>query len=170
VVDLSSGIATGEGTDSLISIENASGGSGNDRLIGNSGNNTLDGGNGLDLITGGAGADLFQFSAKPNIISTAVADRITDFNSAEGDRIQISRSAFADTATNLVTAIANLSILEGFDPATASRTGLGPLIYNPLNGQLHFNQSGVKDASEPYPLLAILLNKPMLSASDITLI
>jgi hypothetical protein len=110
------------------------------------------------------------FSAKPNIISTVVADRITDFNSAEGDRIQLSQTAFADTASNLATAITNLSIVDGFDPATASRTGLGPLIYNPLNGRLHFNQSGVKDASEPYPLLAILTNTTVLSAGDITLI
>jgi Ca2+-binding RTX toxin-like protein len=171
VVDLSSGSATGDGNDTLVSIENVIGGSGNDRLTGNSGNNLLDGGQGLDLLTGGAGADMFRFSAKPTNISTAVADRITDFDSAQGDKIQISKSAFADTATNLATAaIANLGIVEGFDPATASRTGLDPLIYNPLNGRLYYNQTGVQDATVPYPLLAILTNTPLLSASDIALI
>jgi Ca2+-binding RTX toxin-like protein len=45
------------GTDSLISIENATGGGFNDVLLGDNGNNTLDGGNGDDNLRGGGGDD-----------------------------------------------------------------------------------------------------------------
>ncbi|MDZ4119744.1 calcium-binding protein, partial [Phaeovulum sp.] len=70
---------TGLGLDTLVSIENVTAGSGNDRLIGNAGanvlignagndsldggagNDTLNGGLGNDVLTGGAGADVFVF-------------------------------------------------------------------------------------------------------------
>ena len=44
-------------------IENAIGGSGNDKLTGNSGKNSLDGGPGNDVMYGGAGNDTFDWSA-----------------------------------------------------------------------------------------------------------
>jgi hypothetical protein len=76
VVNLTTGIATGEGTDTLIGIEDIGGGSGNDSLTGNSGNNfilgwagddflsgldgndVLFGGDGNDILNGGAGNDV----------------------------------------------------------------------------------------------------------------
>ena len=53
------GTATGAdiGTDDLISIENVTGGSGDDVLTGDSGNNTLNGGLGDDTLNGGGGDD-----------------------------------------------------------------------------------------------------------------
>src|SRR5579863_8409777 len=51
------------GFDTLISISNVVGTSGNDLIIGNSGNNALTGGHGQDTLTGGAGADTFVFNA-----------------------------------------------------------------------------------------------------------
>jgi peptidoglycan/xylan/chitin deacetylase (PgdA/CDA1 family) len=50
-------VTGGAGTDTLIAIENLTGGSGNDTLTGDAGNNVLDGGSGNDLLTGGAGDD-----------------------------------------------------------------------------------------------------------------
>ena len=47
----------GAGTDTLLSIENLTGGSGNDTLTGNAGNNLIDGGAGNDTLIGGAGND-----------------------------------------------------------------------------------------------------------------
>ncbi len=74
-VDLSAGTATGDGNDTLNSIENITGsdnndtltgdsenniilgGDGNDTIVGGGGNDTLDGGDGTNSITGGAGND-----------------------------------------------------------------------------------------------------------------
>lgn len=47
----------GAGIDTLVSIENLTGGSGNDTLTGNTGKNTLNGGAGNDKLWGGDGKD-----------------------------------------------------------------------------------------------------------------
>jgi Ca2+-binding RTX toxin-like protein len=73
--------------------QGASGGAGKNWLDGSSGNDILDGGGDDRLIggpdddwlTGGSGADLFVYNdLYPS------ADRILDFNAAEGDRIDLS--------------------------------------------------------------------------------
>ncbi|MEO5374635.1 MAG: cadherin-like domain-containing protein, partial [Alphaproteobacteria bacterium] len=56
-VDLAAGTATGQGSDTLVGIENVIGSRGNDTLLGNSGNNVLEGQAGNDVLNGGAGAD-----------------------------------------------------------------------------------------------------------------
>lgn len=56
----------------------------NNLIYGNDGSNILNGGAGNDQLTGGLGADVFQFSA------ACRGDIIKDFNSAEGDVIQLS--------------------------------------------------------------------------------
>lgn len=56
-VDLARGRATGDGTDTLSSIENATGSMGDDTLTGNGGANVLDGGAGNDRLAGGGGND-----------------------------------------------------------------------------------------------------------------
>lgn len=61
------------------------GGDGNDNLLGGGGADILVGGAGSDNLTGGTGADLFEFT-----FFDLFADRITDFNRAEGDRLSIS--------------------------------------------------------------------------------
>jgi RTX calcium-binding nonapeptide repeat (4 copies) len=58
VVNLTNGIATGEGTDVVVSIENAHGSNQDDTLIGTPRNNYLDGAGGKDLIDGGGGNDV----------------------------------------------------------------------------------------------------------------
>lgn len=71
------------------------GGAGDDRIFGGQGNDVLQGGGGADnlfgnlgndVLTGGAGADRFVF-AGPIAGQNSGADRITDFNAGEGDRI-----------------------------------------------------------------------------------
>ena len=49
-----------QGADTLIDIENVTGGTGNDTLVGNTGNNTLRGGAGDDILEGGSGGDLLD--------------------------------------------------------------------------------------------------------------
>ncbi|MDP1750681.1 MAG: cysteine peptidase family C39 domain-containing protein [Reyranella sp.] len=62
-VNLTSGTATGDGTDTLIGIENVIGGSGNDTLTGSSAANVLSGGVGDDTLNGGSGVDAADYSA-----------------------------------------------------------------------------------------------------------
>ena len=88
-------------------IENASGGSGNDtllgnaaanRLEGNAGRDRLGGGNGadwldggasVDTLTGGRGADRFVFDDVDTGVGGSLRDRIVDCNAAAGDRIDL---------------------------------------------------------------------------------
>ncbi|WP_334161578.1 reprolysin-like metallopeptidase [Phenylobacterium sp.] len=59
------------------------GGQGNDIVLGNDGNDWASGDRGDDTMTGGAGADIFHTFGDANL------DRVTDFNLAEGDRVQL---------------------------------------------------------------------------------
>jgi Ca2+-binding RTX toxin-like protein len=52
-------------------------------VTGGAGNDWLSGDRGNDTLAGGAGADIFHTFAEAGI------DRVTDFNAAEGDRIQL---------------------------------------------------------------------------------
>lgn len=90
---------TGEGSDTLVAIENVSGGAGNDEITGNLGRNTLNGGPGKDVLnggggqdrlTGGADADSFVYSLpSQSPAGTSNRDIITDFNGALGDRLDL---------------------------------------------------------------------------------
>ncbi len=91
-MDLRSGEGRGRGDDTLIGIENASSGIGNDVLRGTSGANTLDGGTGQDRIEGrggdddldgGAGTDTVDFSSstrrvRVNLVQQRAAGAGTD--------------------------------------------------------------------------------------------
>ena len=106
----------GSGSDTLLNIENLTGSKYNDELTGNSaantlsggtGNDTLTGGNGNDLLIGGLGtdtfyggldADRFDFNALSEMGLGALRDVIGDFNSSEGDQIDLS-TLDADTST-----------------------------------------------------------------------
>ncbi len=87
-VNLAAGTASGGDAagDRLSGIEDMRGTRFADRLIGSSGANRLEGWEGNDTLTGGGGADLFVLQG-PN---DGLADRITDFSQAQGDRIDLS--------------------------------------------------------------------------------
>jgi Ca2+-binding RTX toxin-like protein len=76
------------------------GGNGNDTLLGGNGADTLIGGTGNDILTGGKGGDVFVFA------SGFGKDVITDFQVGL-DRIQLSKSVFADYASMLANATAS---------------------------------------------------------------
>lgn len=74
----------GAGDDALF------GGKGNDVLFGDDGNDLIWGNAGRDLLTGGTGADTFSFNFwEETGVTVGTADRIFDFNRAEGDKIQL---------------------------------------------------------------------------------
>lgn len=66
------------------------GGSGNDRLYGNAGNDVLTGGAGTDYLSGSTGADTFDFNALSELGLGTTRDVISDFKTAELDKIDLS--------------------------------------------------------------------------------
>ncbi len=95
------------------------GGNGNDIMVGEFGNDTLFGGDGADLLrgaggrdilTGGPGADRFVFrTATDSTVDAKARDTITDFSTADGDKIDLSSidaalSLVGDQAFHLTTA------------------------------------------------------------------
>lgn len=66
-----------------------SGGDGRDRLGGGGGNDKLAGGLGKDVHEGGAGADRFVFTSLAHSLTGNRSDAITDFSTAEEDRIDV---------------------------------------------------------------------------------
>ena len=77
------------GTDALSGVENVDGTESADVIIGNGGANVLWGREGGDLLTGGGGADRFDYDS-PFDTYPAMADVITDFSRAQGDKIDLS--------------------------------------------------------------------------------
>jgi Ca2+-binding RTX toxin-like protein len=75
----------GKGNDSLKGFGGA------DTLFGGIGADTLYGGTGQDIINGEAGNDTFKFSSAAECgLSRAVADQLSDFSEAQGDKIDLS--------------------------------------------------------------------------------
>ena len=92
VVNLSLGTAFAlfdASRDTLLNIENVTGGAFDDTLTGDSGANLLIGGDGSDILTGGAGGDTFGYGSV-----SQDGDTITDFKQA-GDADQIDLSGIS---------------------------------------------------------------------------
>jgi serralysin len=73
------------------SAVNATGNSLNNILRGNAGNNILDGGAGADVLFGDTGADTFVFRSVNEMGIGTHRDVITDFNSLQGDKIDLTK-------------------------------------------------------------------------------
>ena len=137
---------------------------GNDSLDGKAGNDLLDGGAGRDQLTGGSGADRFRF-ATAGAFGTAQADRITDFSRSEGDRIEISRSAFG------LAAGASLSFQTVSNDADLSRAlGSSTLLVQDLrDGSILFNQNGTAAGAGQGGVFAVVSQGLTLQVGDFAL-
>jgi Ca2+-binding RTX toxin-like protein len=95
-VSLAAGTATGQGSDTLATIEHVTGSAYADTLTGDSNANTLTGGAGNDQIGGGAGADTLygQGDADTFLFLAASAygaiDTIKDFSTGQSDKLDLS--------------------------------------------------------------------------------
>lgn len=87
-VNLATGQASGQGADTLFSIENIRGSAFSDVLIGNNSANTIVGNGGSDTMTGGGGADTFVLGPH-----TSGNITITDFQNGV-DRIDLRALGF----------------------------------------------------------------------------
>ena len=118
-VSLAAGTATSPqiGTDTLASIENVTGGSGNDNITGDASGNNLSGGAGNDTLNGGAGADTLNGDDGNDRFVATVDDGNDTYDGGLGtDTYDLSATA-ADATINL-----------GLGISTSTATGTDLLI------------------------------------------
>ena len=158
----SNGLTGGSGNDTL------SGGAGNDRLTGGIGRDTLNGGAGDDTLNGGAdrdiliggpGADRFVFTTPA---APGAADTITAFGG--NDLILLDNAVFP-----------TLGPAGALAPALFKTVGAGGavdasdrVVYDIRTGQLFHDSNG--SAAGGRVLIAVLENRPALTAADILVI
>jgi len=138
---------------------------GADALYGLRGRDTLDGGLGHDTLTGGLGADRFLFATAP--ISAKNSDIITDFSRAEGDKIALSQSLFADfDQLGYVTADA---FYAARGASRAQEDGQF-LIYNTKTGVLYYDAEG-PDGRGPIEIAQLgFKDHPVLNHGDFLIV
>jgi Ca2+-binding RTX toxin-like protein len=150
---------------------------GNDYLIGGDGNDSLGGAVGADTLIGGAGSDSFYYNnfGEGDTLTGGLGsnpDQIGDFKAGE-DKLIFQSSQFA--GLGVVSVPSRLGSPQFFRLDTGTYTGTetslssgASLIYEAANGRLLYDADGKGTGAPIY--LALLSNKPDLSASDITLI
>lgn len=130
-------------------------------LVGNNGNNILDGLGGSDQLTGGLGADSFRFSL---LLGSSAADIIADFTNAQGDKIELAKSAYTALADYGLGALDPGELTFGTGAATASNH----LIYDNSTGALYYDVDGTGSVAQI--LIATLTGAPTIQASDVVVI
>lgn len=122
------------------------GNDGNDTLFGDAGVDILRGGNGDDILIGGAGADQLQGSVGADtfrFLSTAdlgltgaTSDRVLDFSSAQGDRIDLTTiDANANVAGNQAFSYIGGAAFTGVaGQLRVQASGTNQLVYGDVNG------------------------------------
>jgi Ca2+-binding RTX toxin-like protein len=134
---------------------------GNDIFSGAKGDDILIGGLGKDKLIGGAGADTFKFdTVKDSGLTPTTRDVITDFNHAQGDKIDLS-GIDANTAVKGNNAF--LTVENGFTDVTFNLTNA--LYFNKTNHILYGNND--TDAAADFSIL--LTGVTTLSTSDFIL-
>jgi len=110
-------------------------------LDGGAGDDSLSGGVGADRLTGGAGADDFVFNSA---LSSTNRDTITDFNFAQGDRIELDNDVFA--ALGAPGDLSASAIRAGAGVITAG-DGDDHIIFNTTTGALYYDADGAGGAA-----------------------
>ncbi|MEH1839593.1 MAG: hypothetical protein V7L20_12670 [Nostoc sp.] len=140
------------------------GGSGDDILIGGEGNDTVVGGAGNDILVGGAGADRFLYNTDAAFALTAVGvDAIGDFKHSEGDKIILDKTTFNAITSAARTGFSNAS---DFKITSSAATSMATIVYDPVSGQLFYNQNGSAAGFGSGGLFATLTGAPTLMALD----
>ncbi|WP_392476642.1 beta strand repeat-containing protein [Nostoc sp. C110] len=139
------------------------GGEGDDILIGGEGNDTVVGGKGNDVLVGGVGADLFVYNSNADFVGV---DVIADFQSSKGDKIVLDKTTFSTITSAAGTGFSNIT---DFQITSSAATSTAKIVYDPLNGELFYNQNGSAAGFGSGGLFATLTGSPTLTASDFVL-
>ncbi|MEA5579222.1 SBBP repeat-containing protein, partial [Anabaena sp. UHCC 0451] len=137
-------------------IENATGGTGNDRLTGNAldnllvggegndqlqglgGNDILWGGLGDDILNGGVGNDQYRFQSNGVFSSSLGVDYITQFEAGQ-DQIALSLSTFNAITNTVGQALTDFAVVTDDELVNASSA---KIVYSQSTGSLFYNQDG----------------------------
>ena len=126
-------------------------------LSGGAAGDYLAGGGGNDTLTGNGGADRFVFNAPLN--ATTNVDKVTDFKTAEGDKLVLSALMFDGLSAG------GTVLLETGDAAT---TASPTVLYNATTGMLSYDKDGNGAAAAVN--FAELQGAPTLSSTDFVII
>ncbi|MBG1264417.1 calcium-binding protein, partial [Nostoc sp. BAE] len=164
--DDSNDVINGQGGNDIINGNSGNdllrGGSGDDILIGGEGNDTLVGGVGNDILLGGVGADRFLYKTDAAFALSGVGvDAIADFKSSQGDQIILDKTTFSAIA---LTAGASFSNNSDFEITSSAGTSTATIVYDPVSGQLFYNQNGSAAGFGSGGLFATLTGAPTLTA------
>jgi Ca2+-binding RTX toxin-like protein len=128
-IDLGAGTATGDGTDTILNVENAigsglddlitgssaanvlTGGAGNDTISGAAGNDTLAGGSGIDALFGDDGHDTLKWD-NADSFSGGIGFDTLDANLSSSDTIDLRGASFA-TLERILTGTGNDTVTLG---------------------------------------------------------
>ncbi|MHC5819418.1 MAG: calcium-binding protein, partial [Nostoc sp.] len=138
------------------------GSGGDDLLRGGTGDDILIGGPGNDTLVGGMGADSFLFTNGGFSAGMGI-DTIADFNHSQGDKIVLSKTTFSAIASVGGTGFSNAS---DFQITTLGAASNAAIVYNPMTGQLLYNQNGSAAGLGTGGQFAQLTGAPTLTASD----
>ncbi|WP_408586891.1 beta strand repeat-containing protein [Novosphingobium sp.] len=154
---------TGNASDNQINGNGAAnhllGLAGADTINAGNGADWIAGGLGADILTGGGGVDTFVFDV---LETSANRDQIRDFDHGV-DKIAIDHAVFG-----LVDALGGPIAANEFAIGKVATTATQHFIYNAANGQLFYDADGVGGAAQVQ--IAMLMGKPVLSASDFVVI
>jgi Ca2+-binding RTX toxin-like protein len=140
------------------------GGTGRDTLDGGGGNDTLFGLADADVLTGGAGADEFHFGSEGETgLTPGTRDVITDFSTAEGDRIHLASMDAIGTRTG------NQAFTFLGTDAFSSTDAAGQLRYEHDGATGRSVLYGSTDADAAPEFAIELIGVGVLSATDIFL-
>lgn len=141
--DLTTGLATGQGNDTMSGIENLRGSSNNDTLKGSSGNNNLQGGAGADLLIATAGSDVLNGGADRDTASFSIFTAGVTANLTTGAYSSSFGSGQLSAIEDL-TGSAQNDILTGNAQANTINGGLGSDTLNGAGGVDTLSYAGVQ--------------------------
>jgi Ca2+-binding RTX toxin-like protein len=169
-------------------IENAFGGSGNDRITGNSLSNALSGGMGKDILSGGAGNDILTGNQGEDILVGGVGndrfnyltgrafiasdiglDTLTDFT-PNADKLSLSKTTFTALTSVVGNGFSQATNFAIVDDDALVETSAAFIVYSSNSGSLFYNQNGSAIGLGTGAEFAVLVGSPTLTASDFTLV
>ena len=137
------------------------GNSSSNTLTGTSGNDVIFGMGGKDTLTGGAGADQFVFNTALNASHNLAT--ITDFSSAQGDKIGLDHTIFTKlTPEALGAALASNDFYASANGAAHLATD--HILYNTTTGAVSYGTDGTGAAAAVQ--FAVVAQHPALTAHD----